>query len=217
MNIEILEETFALIKPVAPQFTNSFYQNLFLKYPEIKPLFAETNLEEQEKKLLLSLVLIIDNLRNLTYLKDLLKKMGQRHLQYDVVSEHYPIVGQILLSTLQDYLGTHWTPEVKQAWTDAYKIVMDLMLEGAKEKHSLWNQKTQNVTCTIQKLRVEAIAQKAWRETDSKAKAIQTMMADSYFQKTLVKLGREKTIELISQTLEKARMKEKNLGTNHEF
>ncbi len=217
MNIEIIEETFSLIRPVGTQFANSFYQNLFLKYPEIQPLFAETNLEAQEKKLLVSLVLIIDNLRDLSYLKELLKNMGKRHVEYDVVSEYYPLVGEILLSTLQEYLGKYWTAVVKQAWTDAYNTIGDLMLEGAKEKHSLWNHSSQNITCTLQKLRVEAIAQKVLRETDSNEKAIQRMMTDSYFQKILAKLGQEKTIELIFELLENTRLKQEKNNTNNGY
>jgi len=40
-------------------------------------------------------------------------------------------VGASLLKTFADYLGDHWTPEVKQAWIDAYDAITALMLEGA--------------------------------------------------------------------------------------
>lgn len=46
--------------------------------------------------------------------------------------EHYPIVGVALLKTFESYLGTDWTPKVKQAWTNAYGVIVNLMLEGAK-------------------------------------------------------------------------------------
>jgi len=48
------------------------------------------------------------------------------------VWEHYPIVGAALkLKPLKSYLGTDWTPKVKQAWTDAYGVIIGLMLERA--------------------------------------------------------------------------------------
>lgn len=47
--------------------------------------------------------------------------------------EHYPIVGATLLKTLEFYLGTNWTPEVKQAWSDAYEEIVNIMLQGAAE------------------------------------------------------------------------------------
>ena len=32
---------------------------------------------------------------------------------------------------LSKYLGDAWTPDVKQAWVDAYGAITELMLEGA--------------------------------------------------------------------------------------
>ncbi|WP_421656688.1 globin domain-containing protein [Leptothermofonsia sp. ETS-13] len=45
--------------------------------------------------------------------------------------EHYPLVGITLIKTFEFYLGKDWTPEVQQAWADAYDAIAALMLEGA--------------------------------------------------------------------------------------
>jgi hemoglobin-like flavoprotein len=47
--------------------------------------------------------------------------------------EYYPILGAVLLKTLESFLGTDWTPEVKQAWIDGYEAIANLMLEGDPE------------------------------------------------------------------------------------
>ena len=60
MNIELLERSFAIVKADSAEFTNKFYTNLFTDYPEIEPLFANSQMEEQSKKLFASLVLKID-------------------------------------------------------------------------------------------------------------------------------------------------------------
>lgn len=44
--------------------------------------------------------------------------------------QHYPIVGAELLKTFEAYLGEEWTPEVKQAWTDTYGTIANIMLGG---------------------------------------------------------------------------------------
>jgi hemoglobin-like flavoprotein len=132
LNVELLEQSFARIKPNAKKFAASFYQNLFTDYPEAKPLFAKTNMDEQEDKLSKSLLLVVLNLRYPDNLKNLLKDLGERHVRYNTLEEHYPLVGSVLLKTLESYLGEDWTPEVKQAWTDAYEAIVNLMLEGAK-------------------------------------------------------------------------------------
>ncbi|MBW4636863.1 MAG: hypothetical protein KME05_01270 [Gloeocapsa sp. UFS-A4-WI-NPMV-4B04] len=131
LNVEILEQSFERVKPNATQFASSFYQNLLTDYPQIRPLFANTSMEEQEEKLIMSLVLVVENLRNPDYLTTVLQQLGERHVRYGTMRQHYPIVGAELLKTFEAYLGEEWTPEVKQAWTDAYGAIANIMLDGA--------------------------------------------------------------------------------------
>jgi nitric oxide dioxygenase len=136
LNVQVLEESFAYIKPKATQFASRFYFNLFDENPELEPLFANTNMQEQEKKLVQTLVLVVYNLRNLAYLKTLLKDLGERHIRYGTVEAHYPMVGAALLKTFEFYLEKKWTKEVKQAWTDAYGEIVNIMLSGSETKSS---------------------------------------------------------------------------------
>jgi hemoglobin-like flavoprotein len=94
------------------------------------PLFANTNMEQQNDKLIQTLVLAIYNERNLAYLATILRDLGARHVRYGVTLEQYPMIGEALLKTFEEYLGTDWTPEVKQVWTDAYAEIAKLMQEG---------------------------------------------------------------------------------------
>lgn len=41
-------------------------------------------------------------------------------------------MGRSLLKTFEQSLGTNWTPEVQQAWSEAYAAITALMLEGAE-------------------------------------------------------------------------------------
>ncbi|MEL7086794.1 MAG: globin family protein [Cyanobacteria bacterium P01_A01_bin.3] len=131
LNVELLESSFEKIKPYGTSFTESFYSNLFESAPEAKPLFANTDIKEQQKKLLASLVLVVENLRKGDVLGSTLRGLGARHVQYGALPAHYPIVGGALLQTFEQYLGDDWTPDVKQAWVDAYGAVTELMLDGA--------------------------------------------------------------------------------------
>lgn len=131
LQVETLENSFAKIKPKADEFVNSFYENLFTANPEAKPLFANTDMASQKKMLLSSLVLVVENLRKPEALKDALQGLGARHVKYGALPEHYPLVGNALLTTFEQYLGESWTAEVKQAWVEAYGAITQLMLEGA--------------------------------------------------------------------------------------
>ncbi|MBW4661433.1 MAG: flavohemoprotein [Drouetiella hepatica Uher 2000/2452] len=131
LNIELLEQSFGKIKPHAEEFVASFYNNLFLVHPEVKPMFAETNMAKQQKQLLAALVFVINNLRKPEALGKTLEEMGARHAVYGTLPKHYPAVGAALLTTFEQYLQSDWTPAVKQAWTDAFEAITTLMLQGA--------------------------------------------------------------------------------------
>ena len=131
LQVELLEESFNHVKPHADQFAASFYHNLFSAYPEARPLFASTDMAAQQKKLLGSLVLVVENLRQPEILESSLKGLGARHVQYGTLPEHYPLVGNALLTTFAEYLGVNWTAPVQQAWVDAYGAITTIMLEGA--------------------------------------------------------------------------------------
>ena len=131
LKIELLEESFEKIKPQANNFVDSFYENLFIASPEVKPLFAHTSMEEQKQKLLASLILIVENLKIPSVINSSLKGLGARHIKYGALPEHYPLIGSALLTTFGQYLKSEWTPEVKQAWVDAYGTIAEIMLDGA--------------------------------------------------------------------------------------
>ncbi|MGR3277154.1 globin family protein [Acaryochloris marina NIES-2412] len=131
LQVELLENSFAQVKPVATEFADRFYDNLFTDYPAAKPLFANTDIKQQSKKLLQSLVLVVENLRKPEVLGDALQGLGARHVQYGALPEHYPLVGNTLLKTFEQFLGSAWTDDVKQAWIDAYGAISTIMLDGA--------------------------------------------------------------------------------------
>ena len=131
LNVEILEQSFDKVKPRAHEFAASFYENLFQLYPEVQPLFANTDMGNQEKKLLNSLVLVVENLRNPEALGPVLNALGGRHVSYGAIPKYYGPVGEALLLTFEQYLAEDWTPEVKKAWLNAYKAIATLMLKGA--------------------------------------------------------------------------------------
>ncbi|MDJ1184482.1 globin family protein [Roseofilum casamattae] len=133
LNVELLEQSFEQIKPEANEFVESFYHHLFADNPEAKPLFEHVDMKKQKGMLLQSLVFTVENLRNPEALSDKLKGLGTRHVKYGALPAHYPLVGGALLKTFEQYLGDQWTPEVKQAWIDAYQAIANLMLEGAAD------------------------------------------------------------------------------------
>jgi hemoglobin-like flavoprotein len=131
LQIELLESSFQAIAPQGEAFVTAFYERLFTSFPQTRAFFASTDMKEQRKKLLGALALVVQNLRKPEVLTSALQGLGQRHVTYGVLPEHYPIVGAVLLETFADVLGERWTPAYHEAWAEAYGVVCTIMLEGA--------------------------------------------------------------------------------------
>jgi methyl-accepting chemotaxis protein len=127
LNIKLLQDSFELIKPQGPELVRRFYERLFQKFPSVKPLFANTTQEEQEKKLLAAIALVVNNLRNPDALAKALQEMGKRHQGYGALPEHYPAVAETLLDVMAEIAGEHWTPVLRSAWEKALNVVAEVM------------------------------------------------------------------------------------------
>ncbi|HTQ06331.1 MAG TPA: globin domain-containing protein [Polyangiaceae bacterium] len=127
LNVELLRSSFALVVEREPEVTRRFYDVLFAKYPEARPLFGKRSRTDQERMLRDMLVAIVDHLEDAGWLKSQLAALGQKHVGYGVRPEMYGWVGASLLETLAAVAGDAWTPELAAAWTDAYGAVASLM------------------------------------------------------------------------------------------
>jgi len=93
LKVELLEKSFQIVAPNGEQLAVRFYQRLFQKYPAVRPLFAQVHIQQQQKKLLSALVLVLGNVRKPEKLKAALMELGAKHVAYGVVPGHYAAVG----------------------------------------------------------------------------------------------------------------------------
>ena len=136
LNLEALETSFDLVASRGDELMDVFYARLFAAAPAVKPLFAATDLQRQKTMLLSTLILLRKSLRNLEAIVPTLHNLGARHVAYGAQPEHYPVVGEVLLSSMAEIAGPAWTTEYSRAWSEAFAIVAGAMLEGAESaKH----------------------------------------------------------------------------------
>ncbi|MBO0930857.1 globin family protein [Fibrella aquatilis] len=107
-----------------------FYGRLFGIAPEVRPLFIRTSVPEQSKKLLATFTYVITRLDQLDTVVADVEALARRHMHYGVQEHHYVVVGQALLWTLEQGLGSAWTPEVQAAWQACYTLLSDTMLNA---------------------------------------------------------------------------------------
>ena len=127
----LVKETWRKVAPMADTAARMFYDRLFEIDATTRLLFKTTNLAEQRRKLIQALTVVVRGLDHLEALVPALSDFGRRHAQYGVTAGHYDTVGAALLWTLEQGLGSGWTPEVKAAWSDAYALLADVMQAAA--------------------------------------------------------------------------------------
>jgi len=130
LDVDTLEQSFALLAPRGAELVERFYHELFKRFPQVKPLFANTTPKEQQKKLLAALALVVNNLRKPAVLDKALRELGARHENYGAVAAHYGAVATTLLDVMKDMAGPVWTDKVAQAWSGALNAVAEKMLGG---------------------------------------------------------------------------------------
>lgn len=145
LNVSLLEKTFAALKPHGKDLVHRFYEELFLQYPSVEGMFANTDQSKQERKLLASLQLVVNNLRNPDVLVDALTGLGKKHHDYGAEPAHYQAVAKVLLEVMEEFAGDLWTEEVHEAWSDALNTVATTMLNAettSEDKTMAANKKT---------------------------------------------------------------------------
>jgi methyl-accepting chemotaxis protein len=135
LQVELLEKTFARAKNEnggAHKLGLRFYERLFEKYPQVRPLF-KTPPEQQHLKLMASIAAIVVALKDPERLLPYLHAMGIRHIAYGTENGHYAAVGENLIAVLKEHLSVEgeWTEAMEQAWSEALTAVSDIMIQAA--------------------------------------------------------------------------------------
>lgn len=130
--VELVQESFTQVLPIAPAAAQMFYARLFEIDPSLKLLF-KGDMKEQGRMLMMMIGGAVRGLSNPPALIPVLKELGARHTGYGVRDHHYDTVGNALIWTLQAGLAEAFTDEVCEAWLEAYKLLSAVMQQGARE------------------------------------------------------------------------------------
>ena len=128
----LVKTTWAMVVPIADVAATLFYERLFALDSSLRPMFDQTDMKEQRRKLLAALGTVVNGLDNLEPLIPVLENLGRSHSRYCVKDGHYETVGAALMWTLEQGLGEACTPAVKAAWTRAYGTVANVMRSAAE-------------------------------------------------------------------------------------
>jgi hemoglobin-like flavoprotein len=133
--ISLVKKTWGIFREIDPVLVGDvFYSKLFFDMPHLKNLFHVSK-EDQAKKLVEMLTVIVGRLDNLEGFTEEIKQLAIRHVQYGAKVHHYKAVGAALLWTLQQGLGRDWNEEVKEAWSTCFQILSTTMINASGYKN----------------------------------------------------------------------------------
>jgi hemoglobin-like flavoprotein len=128
--ITVVQQSFEKVAAIGLKAAEIFYSELFAIDPSLRAMF-KGDTQEQHKKLLSALALVVRSLHTPEKIVDAVERLAVKHLDYGVKPEHYTYVGNALLRTLKKGLGSEFTPELSDAWIDAFRMLAQIMKKAA--------------------------------------------------------------------------------------
>ncbi len=126
-----------LVKSTFKQFLESgdsgsirFYEHLFEKAPQLRELFGD-DIERQARMFIQSLNVIVGSLSSTERAARVLKRLGEKHHGYGVETDHYSVMGTVLVATIRDVLGDDFSDEATEAWTAAFRLISSIMISAS--------------------------------------------------------------------------------------
>jgi hemoglobin-like flavoprotein len=130
--IRLVRDSWTRIGAIAPEAAALFYRNLFAVAPNLQPLF-KGDMAAQGASLMRMLGAAVERLDHIDTLVPMIQDLGRRHATYGVRVADYESVRVALLRTLEQGLGSDFTPATKVAWARVFGIVSSTMIAAATD------------------------------------------------------------------------------------
>ena len=139
MSQTLSEQTIALVKATVPaleahglEIVQVMYTQMF-KDPAIRDLFNQSHqggadAGSQPRALAGAILAYAANIENLGALTQTVERIAQKHVGLQIAPEHYPHVAEALLGAIKAVLGEAATPEILNAWGEAYWFLANILI-----------------------------------------------------------------------------------------
>ena len=131
--IQLLQQNLVRLLSVSDLTGQLFYKRLFELDPSTRSMF-KADMREMTRQLMQTVGMIVTGLSTPGEVMSLVAEYGRKHVEYGVVEAHYDTVRTALLWTLDQILGSEFTPESHAAWTEAYDFIAKVMKDAAFKK-----------------------------------------------------------------------------------
>lgn len=132
--IDRLRSSFAAVSERRQELGRLFYDKLFKVAPNLRSLF-KSSLEEQARKLLDTLEAVIRNLESPKENAVMLDELGQRHVAFGALPEHYELVTKLLVESMAEVLGPDADRDTLVEWERAMLLISQRMIAAGGQSN----------------------------------------------------------------------------------
>jgi NAD(P)H-flavin reductase/hemoglobin-like flavoprotein len=125
----LLKKSLASLEPQSERFMAHFFATLFVRNPELRPMFPLT-LGESRKWVFDSLIRCAWSFDQPESLTGWLGELGRDHRKFGVTERHYRLFCDALLATLQAFCAGSWPDQTQEAWERALATITAAMTAG---------------------------------------------------------------------------------------
>lgn len=131
----IIKQTVPVLEQHGTVITKTFYKNMLTDNKELLNYFNGANQVKgaQPTALATTVLAAAKHIDDLSAILPHVEQIGHKHRALQIMPEHYPIVGSNLLRAIKEVLGEAATPEIVNAWAEAYGVIADVFI-GIEKK-----------------------------------------------------------------------------------
>lgn len=137
-SIAIVKSTVPVLETQVNAITQAFYKRLFQNHPQLKGVFNMTHQAKgsQPKALATAIFQYARHIEQPEVLKAAIGMIAEKHVSLNVSPAQYEVVGENLLAAIKEVLGEAATPEVLNAWAEAYGQLAQLLIGEEESRYA---------------------------------------------------------------------------------
>jgi nitric oxide dioxygenase len=128
-DVDLVVETAPLVHEDT-EMVSRLYELLFERHPEVRAMFPD-DMTAQVHRFVTEIEAFAVAMPDLRAVEERASQLGARHVRYGVRPAHFPFVRDALLDVLAERLGDRFGPAHRTAWTRAYNLMAEIMMESA--------------------------------------------------------------------------------------
>lgn len=141
--MRLVKGTIPILQDHGEHISTVFYKTMLKEHPELNNYFNAINMKNgsQPRALTKLILAYASNISHISELSPKFERVANKHVSLGIQPDHYEIVCKYLMRAFAAILGPKMTSEVRIAWTKAYWIMANMLINREQQlyhDHQNW-------------------------------------------------------------------------------